>query len=134
MKMEHTDIRWKQRFQNFEKAIQHLESGVQIKEHSDLERAGVIQYFEMTFELAWKTLKDYLQAEGYDIKSPRATIKQAFQNEYIQDGKVWLEMLEKRNELTHAYNETTAEKALLKIKNEYFTPIRQIYLWLKQQL
>lgn len=58
------DIRWQQRFQNFEKALRGLEEALAIEQPDVVQRAGLIQFFEITFELAWKLLKDYLEAEG----------------------------------------------------------------------
>ena len=69
------DIRWKQRFQNFEKSFKLLQKFIAIDNPDEIARAGGIQFFEMTFELAWKTLKDYLENEKYIAKSPRETIK-----------------------------------------------------------
>ena len=76
---ETQDIRWKQRYAHFQKAFRLLEQTVAIAQPSDAERAGLIQFFEMSFELAWKMLKDYLESEGFTVISPRSTIKQAFQ-------------------------------------------------------
>jgi nucleotidyltransferase substrate binding protein (TIGR01987 family) len=80
-------VRWKQRFENFEKAYKRLQEVIDTPELNELERNGLIQRFEFTVELAWKTLKDFLNAEGFDIKSPKETIRQAFQSGYIGDGK-----------------------------------------------
>jgi len=74
------EIRWKQRFVNFDKAFQALERTVAIENPSEAERGGLIQFFEMAFELSWKTLKDYLEAGGFQVKSPRDVLKQAFQS------------------------------------------------------
>lgn len=93
------DVRWQQRFANFEKALLFLQ-------------AGMVQAFEFTFELAWKTLKDYLSTKGITSNFPRDVIKDAFQTEIIQDGISWLRMLDKRKELSHTYNETSAQKGL----------------------
>ncbi|MCP4269180.1 MAG: nucleotidyltransferase [Candidatus Brocadiaceae bacterium] len=92
--MKNKDIRWIQRFQNFEKAFLLLQETVQIKSPSVTERAGLIQFFEMTFELAWKLLKDYEEEEGFVIKSPRDAIKQAFQTNIISEGHTWIDALE----------------------------------------
>ena len=73
------EIRWKQRFENFDKSYKLLKKYSNQPIITELERAGIIQFYEMTFELAWKVLKDYLEAEGYIVKSPRETVKQAFQ-------------------------------------------------------
>jgi len=86
---EFEDIRWKQRFENFNKSYSLLDKYSTKTKLSELEQAGIIQFFEMTFELGWKVLKDYLEADGYIVKSPRETIKQAFQNEIINDGHIW---------------------------------------------
>ena len=73
------DIRWKQRFENFNKSYNLLDKYSKQQVTSQLEKAGMIQFFEMTFELACKVLKDYLEAGGYVVDSPRKAIKQAFQ-------------------------------------------------------
>ena len=84
--MSPKDIRWRQRFTNFEKAVGALERTIQIDPLSEAERGGLIQFFEVAFELAWKTMKDYLEADGFDVRSPRDTLKQAFQKWFGQRG------------------------------------------------
>jgi nucleotidyltransferase substrate binding protein (TIGR01987 family) len=128
------DIRWKQRFQNLEKAYLFLERATKQKSFSELEAAGLVQCFEFTFELTWKTLKDYLTDQAFDVQSPRETIKQAFQSNYLKDGHIWMEMLEQRNLLTHTYNEEQAKAATKLICDSYFPAIRQAYTFLKEQL
>lgn len=81
------------------------------------EEAGIIQTFEFTFELGWETLKDLLEAEGYAPKTPRETIKQAFQISFITNGEMWLDALEKRNVLSHAYDEKKRKKPFCLSKN-----------------
>src|SRR5437879_9911575 len=103
--MDDKDIRWKQRFQNFEKGIIALQDAVKKKELSDLEKAGVIQIYEFTFELAWKTVKDYLEEKKVEVKFPRDAIKEGFTYEIIKNGDVWMDMLQKRNLMSHTYNE-----------------------------
>lgn len=95
------DIRWKQRFENFNKVYMLLEKYSSKEDLSELEQAGIIQFFEMTFELAWKVLKDYLESDGYIVKSRREAIKQAFQNEIINDGHIWMNALSVRNLTTY---------------------------------
>ena len=85
-----------QRFANFKKATAQLTEFTEKDELNKFEVQGLIQCFEYTFELAWKTMKDYLELEGFNVKSPRATIKTAFQTELIDDGHVWIDALEKR--------------------------------------
>ncbi len=74
---QNNDIRWKQRFENFEKAYRLLERALEISNPSEAERAGLIQFFEMAFELSWKLMRDYLQEQGFTINSPKQAIKQA---------------------------------------------------------
>ena len=128
------DIRWKQRFHNFEKAFLFLEEATKQKSFNKLEAAGLVQSFEFTFELAWKTLKDYLNDQAFIVQSPRETIKQAFQSNYLQDGHIWMQMLEQRNLLTHTYNEEQAEAAIHIICNTYYPALHQVYLFLKEKI
>jgi len=71
------DIRWQQRFHNYEKAFLLLERALTIAAPSEVERGGIIQFYEMAFELAWKVMKDYLEQLGFTVNSPRDAIKQA---------------------------------------------------------
>lgn len=121
------DVRWKQRFKNFQKAYFFLKAAVQKKTYDELQAAGLVQSFEFTFELAWKTLKDYQTMMGLTVNFPRDVIKEAFKGELIADGKVWIRMLEQRNELTHRYNEAQAQRAIKLIREEYFPGIEQVY-------
>lgn len=126
--------RWKQRFQNFEKAYQKLDNAVQLKEYSELERAGLIQTFEFTFELAWKTLKDVLEYEGYEVKSPRETLKKAFEMEYITDGEGWLDILNKRNLMAHTYDENTSIEVAKLITDTYYPLLQELYNLLEDKI
>ncbi|HBG00526.1 MAG TPA: nucleotidyltransferase, partial [Firmicutes bacterium] len=94
---DHKDIRWRQRFTNFEQAYTLLARYRNRGDGSELERAGVIQFFEVSFELAWKLLKDYLESQQLYVKTPREAIKQAFQIGLIEDGHVWIDALTDRN-------------------------------------
>lgn len=87
------NIRWKQRFQNFKHAFEVLERAVKIPTPNEAEKGGIIQFYEVAFELAWKTLKDYLKSEGFIVKSPREALKKAFQLEIIIKGELWLEVM-----------------------------------------
>lgn len=132
------DIRWKQRFQNFERAVLLLQSTFQEKplaEMSDLEKEGVVQRFEYTFELAWKTIKDYLEYTGIVLEqiTPRQVIKQAFSAKVIEDGDKWIEMLGHRNLMSHTYNKETFNKAVQAITDQYLIILNQVYLSLKEK-
>ena len=128
------DIRWIQRFNNFEKAFIRLTDAVNREKYDELAEAGLIKTFEFTFELAWKTLKDYLESKGIIAKFPRDAIKISFRNSIIEDGEIWLDMLEKRNLLSHTYNDKTSGEALDYIKNSYFGAIKQVFDFLKGEL
>lgn len=126
--MNEKDIRWRQRFQNFEKAYKQFNAAiVDFSKLSDLEKEGLIQRFEYTFELAWKTLKDYLESQEVPANFPREVIKSAFHYGLIQDGEMWMDMLEKRKLMAHTYDESRFNLAVMKIKDEYYTAITQVY-------
>lgn len=126
------DIRWKQRFQNFERAFIFLSKSCKLEKYDELQSAGLVQSFQFTFELAWKTLKDYLQEQGIDVQFPREIIKQAFAAQLIENGTLWIEMLDKRNELTHTYNQEQATRAIQIIRNTYFPQVEQVYQMMKK--
>jgi nucleotidyltransferase substrate binding protein (TIGR01987 family) len=128
------DIRWKQRFQNFGKAYNQLKDSVaKVNELSDLEKEGMVQRFEYTFELAWKTIKDYLEAQEVDAKFPRQVIKQAFLYEIVEDGETWMDMLEQRNLMAHTYEESIFRKAVEKITTDYFPAITQVWTYFQEK-
>lgn len=135
--MDNVDIRWKQRFQNFEKAYKRLSHAIRIVEgepDNEVLTAGLIQTYEFTFELAWKTLKDYLEMEGFDVPSPRATLRQAFQSGYIQQAEVWMQALNDRKLTTHTYDELIAAKVVGDINEKYFFVLEELYLYLKEKI
>ncbi len=120
------DVRSRQRFENFKKALKLYEEAITPK-MSRLEEEGLIQRFEYTFELAWKCLQDLLQERGYpNVRGPRPVIEQAFQDGIIQDGPLWMEMLKARNETTHLYDESTFNSISKKVKTS-FLPILQTF-------
>ena len=121
------DIRWRQRFENFEKAYRLLERTVQIKNPSEAEKGGTIQFYEMAFELAWKMLKDYLEAEGLNAQSPREVLKTDYQYEVITKGHKWLTALDDRNITVKKKKKKTADLVVEKIKSSYFDLIKNLY-------
>ncbi len=128
------DIRWQQRFENYEKAYGRLNVALMISNPSDTECAGIIQFFEITIELAWKTLKDFLISEGFEIKSPREAIKTAFQNGYINNGNTWIDALNNRNLSVHTYDEEMAIELTEKIRAHYFPLLTSFKIWGEQQI
>lgn len=118
------DTRWEQRLENLEKAAALLAEAVKDREHrslSALEKEGVVQRFEYTFELAWKTLKDYLEHQGLQLveQSPRAVIKAAFAAGVLSDGQAWIDMLAHRNPMSHTYDHARFEEAVQAIAANY---------------
>ena len=88
----------------------------------------------MTFELAWKVLKDYLESEGYMVKSPRETVKQAFQIGLIDNGHIWIDALSNRNLTTHTYDEKLSTKMTSEILNSYLPELDKLYNKLSKEL
>ena len=128
------DIRWRQRFENFEKSYKLMEKYSKEEIKTELEKAGMIQFFEITFELAWKALEDYLESEEFMVKSPRETIKQAFQIGLIDNGHIWIDALSNRNLTTHTYDEALADNMVKEIKELYFPELKKMYDKLSQEL
>lgn len=116
--------RWQYRFDNYKRAYMLLRQAIETKqEHSlsALETEGVIQRFEYCWELAWKTLKDYLDYSGItiDIITPRNVIKAAFAANIIADGEGWMRALDTRNKMAHVYQQKAFEQAIEAIEKEY---------------
>ncbi len=118
------DIRWKQRFDNYQRALRQLTLAVQLMDQrplSDLERQGLIQGFEFTHELAWNVLKDYLEMEGIQgLVGSRSTAREAFKRELIIDGEAWMDMIEKRNLSSHTYNLDVAVSLATAIRESFY--------------
>lgn len=128
------DIRYLQRFENFKKSFLLLQKSLKIENPSIVEKAGAIQFFETTFELSWKLLKDYLEYLGYSVKSPRDSIKTAFQIELIKNGSIWLEALVDRNLTVHTYDEAIADEVYKKIKHEYLVLLEELFLKFENEI
>jgi len=118
------DIRWKQRFQNYKKALVTLKNAVKLADEralSDLEKQGMIQGFEFTFELAWNVMKDYLEEQGITgIIGSKNAIRHAFNEGIIEKGEVWMDMVKGRNLASHSYDEETVEKLRIKIIETFY--------------
>ncbi|MZQ99049.1 MAG: nucleotidyltransferase [Acidaminobacter sp.] len=119
------DVRWHQRFDNYRKALSQLNEAIEImnaKQLSNLEKQGVIQSFEYTHELAWKTLKDFLLSRGtVDLFGSRDVVRESFQLGLIENGEIWMEMIKSRNLTSHTYNEATADEIITLIHDHYFS-------------
>jgi nucleotidyltransferase substrate binding protein (TIGR01987 family) len=126
------DIRWEQRFQNFTRAITLLKEieTLEIDKISFLEKEGIIQRFEFTLELAWKTLKDKMEFDGIllDKISPKMVLKEAYQAKYINDIDTWLKMINDRNLVSHTYDFETFELIIPSIQKNYISVLNDLYL------
>ena len=125
-----SDVRWKQRLQNFSRAVALMQEvrERQLDSLSQLEKEGAVQRFEMAIELGWKTLKDKMQNDGLqlDIISPKTVIRQAFESRYITAVEVWLDMVSDRNILSHTYDEETLEEILPRITGKYLDTFEEL--------
>ena len=126
---EKKDVRWQQRFANYKKAFARLKKFIDKGTLSELEAQGLIKAFEYTFELAWNTLKDFLEFSGQtDIYGSRDAIRKAFELGLILDGDNWMDMLQSRNLTSHTYNEETAEQICNAVSKNYFSLFKQLIL------
>lgn len=132
-----SNVRWQQRFQNLDRTVlllrQPLADGVE--RLSLLEKEGVIQRFEFTLELAWKTLKDYLEFSGVVIEpaTPRNVVKEAFAAKILPDGQVWIDMLDHRNLLSHTYDEQAFPAAVDALADRYSPAMLALHAWLSKR-
>jgi nucleotidyltransferase substrate binding protein (TIGR01987 family) len=133
------DIRWHQRFSNFNKALFKLEQAIAYIKHNFIDdkkdaieaedlgfvleeiiKEGLIHRFEYTHELAWNVMKDYAEYQGDNtIGGSRDAIREALQLKIIENGEVWMDMIQSRNKTTHTYNESTANEIYRKIMEDY---------------
>ncbi|MGQ0650238.1 MAG: nucleotidyltransferase substrate binding protein [Gemmatimonadaceae bacterium] len=131
------DIRWIQRLTSFERAATRLGEPLarDLVTLSALENEGTVQRFEFTLELAWKTLKDYMEHEGHVITpvTPRNVVKEAFAAGIVRDGQVWLDMLDHRNLLSHTYDALRFAEAVKAIRERYYPALEDVRIWLSQR-
>lgn len=134
--MKSQEIRWIQRANSFERAFARLKEAVKLAEQrelSDLEAQGLIQGFEYTHELAWKTLKNFLEARGMlNLYGSRDTTRAAFRNGLVENGETWMDMVQKRNLTSHPYDEQTAAQVVRAICTAYFAEFEKLLIRLQQ--
>ena len=117
------DIRWKQRFFNFEKALGQLSEAIELYGSNPLDiiKEGIIQRFEFTHELSWKVMRDYLEYEGLNnINGSRSATREAFNKGLLEKGDIWMKMIESRNTTVHNYDAAILESEFTKIVTEYY--------------
>ncbi|OOF32813.1 HI0074 family nucleotidyltransferase substrate-binding subunit [Salinivibrio costicola] len=127
--------RWQLRLQNLIKAQRRLENACGQESYNELELAGLVQTFEFTFELMWKTLKDLLSYEGFDVASPRSVIRTALEANHLSSDQceTLLDALVKRNLLSHTYDEKNALEAQRLIVKHYAPVIVEIMRYLENK-
>ena len=124
--MEENNLpRWEQKLNSYRKALSRLAEVVnvmKVRQLNDFEADGLIQRFEFTFELAWKLMKSYADYQGTDkeIMGSRDAVRWAFENKLIVDSDVWMEMIKRRNDTSHNYDEDTAADVIMRVKDAYF--------------
>lgn len=128
--MKNEDIRWIQRFDNYSRALIQLINAVELaksRELSELEEQGLIQAFEFTHELAWKTMKDFLNHKGNnEIYGSKDVVREAFKFGLIDEGEIWMDMIKNRNRTSHTYNEKVAEEIIKAILEDYFIEFKKL--------
>lgn len=131
------DIRWEQRFSNYRKAFAKIEEVISHKnldDLSELEKEGLIQRFEYTYELAWKTLQDLLKYKGYqDIFGPTPVLEQALRDGYISDATNWKKLKKSRELTSHTYDSNTAEEIVDDIYECYYELFKLLENKLEQE-
>ena len=115
------DVRWVQRFANYKKALKQLSKFIGKGKLNELEEQGLIQSFEYTHELAWNTLKDFLEGRGNEkIYGSKDATRKAFKLNLIKNGEVWMDMIQSRNETSHTYNDSISRKITKNIISRYY--------------
>jgi len=136
--MSSEDIRWHQRFSNYQKALGKLGEVVELaadEDLSELEKEGLIQRFEYTYELAWKTLQDLLRNKGFlGLSGPNPVISQAFKDGIVKDGEGWKKMKLSRELTSHTYNSEIAEGIAESIIDYYFDLLKALEITLIQEM
>jgi nucleotidyltransferase substrate binding protein (TIGR01987 family) len=134
--MDNQNIRWVRRWGNYQKALQQLKEAVELKrqrELSNLEKQGMIQAFEYTHELAWKMLSDFLKSRGAaEIYGSRDASRQAFQLGLVEDGELWMKMIQSRNLTSHVYDESIAEEMIRLISDHYYDAFEKLSMKMQE--
>ena len=111
------------KFENFNKCLTVLlEAEKNISD--EIYRMGIIGQFNLTFELSWKALREVLLIHGVNkagTGSPREIIKAGYEFHFLDDEETWLDMLKRRNQTIHVYNEEIAVELVNLIFDKYLS-------------
>lgn len=124
------DIRWKQRFENLQKAKATFDRVLTVYQkdtENEIAQIALIQSFEFTYELSWKVMQDFLRHMGIEVSYPREILKQAFHHNLLKDGQIWIDMLDDRNLMSHAYEKSHAKQAISHITTRYVLAINDVF-------
>lgn len=137
--MEADKPRWVYRYDNYHRAFLLLREAIETsgsRPLTQLEKEGVIQRFEYTWELAWKVLKDYLEYKGIILETitPAAAIKAGFSANIISDGDIWMKALDARNKMSHTYNLKVFEAVIKDISALFLPVLDNLHITLMQEL
>lgn len=128
--------RYRTKLENFENAVARLREGVQAYQQAPAKivRDGVIQRFEFTCELAWKTTREFLLEQNFtELNSPKATMRQAFTYGLIDDEAAWIALLNARNQTSHIYDDATAQEIYDQIGTQYVALFDDLLARLKRE-
>ncbi|MBS1209296.1 MAG: nucleotidyltransferase substrate binding protein family [Proteobacteria bacterium] len=132
------DVRWKQRFDNFSKALVTLQKAVELaalRPLSELEQQGLIQGFEFTHELAWNVLKDFLEEKGISgLIGSRDATRSAFRNGLVEEGEAWMDMIKDRNLTSHTYHQVVAARIADNVLNRFYPAFQALHARLEALL
>ena len=121
--MENKDVRWVQRFDNFNKTLDGLQKAIheyKNDEDDEVVKVGMIKFFEMTYELAWNTMKDYYEDQGETgIQGSKDAIKLSYSRGLITNAEDWFAMVDSRRLSVHTYDENTADEVARDIAETY---------------
>lgn len=136
--MTNSTPRWEYRFDNFGRAYVRLRQLVEVgheRQLTEVEKEATIQRFEYSWELAWKVLKDYLQASGVAFKTitPASVIKAAFQAGLIDNGEDWMDALDARNKMSHVYDLEVFEKVVADVSLRFLGLFEALYFRLMEE-
>jgi len=114
---------------DFKRAVKKLEEVLNLKK-TEIIRDSAIKRFELCFDLAWKTIKNYAKEQGVECYSPKECFKTAFQLKLINHEEKWLEIIDDRNLSTHLYSEKQAEEIYSKL-SDYLKLFKELFKSIK---
>ena len=125
--------RLEERIENFNRAFEIFNNAVKAynqEKENILMHMALVQAYEVCFELSWKVLKDYLAENGILVYMPKEVIKEAFNKNVIENGQIWIDMLDARNATSHEYKMDKINLILDKISTTFYNELLKFSNWL----